>query len=170
MILDIVKYPDASLAERCEPVAEITPEIRELAANMLETMYDAEGVGLAAPQIGKKMRLLVMDSGWRDGARKPRVIVNPQLELLGEMIVSENEGCLSVPLNYRADVPRHSRVRLRGRDLTGAELDEILEGYDAIIVQHETDHLDGCLFIDRISRLKRNIYDSKVKKWQKAHE
>lgn len=170
MILEIVKYPHPSLAEAAEPVGEINGEIRRLAKDMLETMYEAEGVGLAAPQVGKKLRMLVMDAGWRDGEKKPRVVINPELELLGEMIVSENEGCLSVPYNYRADVPRHSQVRLRGQDLDGATLDELLEGYDAIILQHETDHLDGKLFIDRISRLKRNIYDSKVKKWQKAHE
>lgn len=168
MILEIVKYPDPSLSEKAEPVTEITGEIRSLAGDMLETMYKAEGVGLAAPQVGRKLRLLVMDGGWRDGERKPRVVINPQLELLGEKIVSENEGCLSVPYNYRADVPRHSQVRLRGLDLDGVPLDEILDGYEAIIIQHETDHLDGKLFIDRISRLKRNIYDTKVKKWQKG--
>lgn len=168
MILDIVKYPDPSLGDKAVDIAEITPEIKELAANMLETMYDAEGVGLAAPQIGKALRLVVMDAFYRDGEKKPRALVNPELELSEERIVSENEGCLSVPLNFRADVERAATVRVRALDLEGNQIDEIFEGLPAIIVQHETDHLDGTLFIDRISRLRRNIYDSKVKKWRKS--
>lgn len=167
MILEILKYPDPRLALKSEPVAAITPAIKKLAANMIETMYDAEGVGLAAPQVGVQQRLIVMDPGWRDGLKNPRVIINPELELIGENITSENEGCLSVPLDFRADVPRSSQARLRGLDLNGEPLDEILEGLPAIVVQHETDHLDGKLFIDRISRLRRTMYDGKVKKWVK---
>ena len=142
MILEIVKYPDPRLALVCEPVKRITPELRKLAADMIETMYQAEGVGLAAPQIGKNIRMLVMDPGWRDQERNARAIVNPSVELCGETIISENEGCLSVPLGYRAEVPRSSMVRLRGLDLDGNELDEIVEGFPAIVLQHEHDHLD----------------------------
>lgn len=168
MILDIVKYPDPRLALKAEPVAEITDEIRKLAGDMLETMYKAEGIGLAAPQIGRSLRLIVIDPMQRDGIRQPRVIVNPELELEGDVILSENEGCLSVPLNYRADVPRRATARLKGLDLDGTAIDEKLEGLPAIVVQHEVDHLDGTLFIDRISHLRRTMYDGKVKKWQKA--
>lgn len=167
MILDLVSYPDPRLRRTCEPVQAVTPEIRQLAADMLETMYKAQGIGLAAPQVGKHMRLLVMDPGLAAGQRAPRVVINPRLELQGETIVSEQEGCLSVPLNYRADVPRASRVRLQGLDGDGNEIDEILEGLEAIIIQHETDHLDGKLFIDKISRLKRSLYDTKIKKLAK---
>lgn len=167
MLLDIVTYPDPRLKERCAPVEAITDEIRQLAADMTETMYAAPGVGLAAPQVGRSLRLLVMDPGVQEGERRPRVLVNPVLEPLGEVIVSEQEGCLSVPLNYRADVPRWSRVRLRATDLDGAAIDEELEGFAAVVVQHEVDHLDGTLFIDRMSRLRRTLYDGKVKKWLK---
>lgn len=167
MILEILAYPDKRLREVCKPVEEITPQIRELADNMLETMYKANGVGLAAPQVGIPLRMLVMDSAPHEDEPKPRVVINPHLEFLGEEIVSEQEGCLSVPMNYRANVPRNSSVRLRGLDINGNPLDEVLENFEAIIIQHETDHLDGKLFIDKLSRLKRALYDSKVKKCQK---
>lgn len=167
MLLDIVTYPDPRLKERCAPVAEITDEIRTLAADMTETMYAAPGVGLAAPQVGRNLRMLVMDPGVQEGERAPRVLINPELELLGEVITSEQEGCLSVPLNYRADVPRWSRVRLKATALDGTPIDEELEGFSAVVLQHEVDHLDGTLFIDRVSHLRRTLYDSKVKKWLK---
>lgn len=168
MILEILKYPHPLLAEKSAPVENITPEIRKLAEDMAETMYEAEGVGLAAPQVGVLQRIIVMDPGWRDGKKNPRVVINPHLEYLGEPVTSAGEGCLSVPLDFRADVPRASQVHLTGLDLEGRPLDEILEGLPAIVVQHETDHLDGRLFIDRISRLRRTMYDGKVRKWQKA--
>lgn len=170
MILDILKYPDPRLAMASDEVPEITAEIRELAANMLETMYAAEGVGLAAPQIGRRIRMLVMDPGLPDGEKRPRVFVNPALTPEGEAIISVSEGCLSVPLNYRADVPRAQRVHVRALDLDGNVIDEKLEGFPAIVIQHEVDHLEGTLFIDRISHLRRNMYDSKVKKWQKSQQ
>lgn len=169
MILEILAYPDKRLREVCKPVEEITPKIRELADNMLETMYKAKGVGLAAPQVGVPLRMLVMDSAVHEEEPKPRVVINPELEFLGEEIVSEQEGCLSVPMNYRANVPRYGSVRLRGLDIDGNQLDEVLDSFAAIIIQHETDHLDGKLFIDKLSHLKRSLYDSKVKKWQKRN-
>ena len=95
------------------------------------------------------------------------MLINPVLELSGEDVVSEQEGCLSVPLNYRADVPRKSRVLLRATDLDGNGIEEDLTDFPAIVIQHEADHLDGILFIDKISRLRRTLYDSKVKKWLK---
>ena len=164
MILDIVTYPDPRLKEPCVPVEEITEEIRQLAADMLETMYDAPGVGLAAPQVGRNIRMLVMDAGAQEDERQPRVIINPQLTLKGEKIVSKQEGCLSVPYNYRADVPRYERVHLRALDLDGNVIDEELSDFPAIIIQHEYDHLEGLLFIDHIGRLRRSLYDNKVKK------
>ena len=164
MILEIVSYPDPRLKLKCEPVQEITPEIRQLAADMMETMYAAPGVGLAAPQVGRNIRMLVMDDGAQEEERRPRVLINPRLTLEGEKVISKQEGCLSVPFNYRADVPRYERVRLQAQDLDGNEIDEELTDFAAIIVQHECDHLDGLLFIDHISRLRRSMYDSKVKK------
>ena len=150
MILEIVSYPDPRLKLKCEPVQEVTPEIRQLAADMLETMYAAPGVGLAAPQVGRNIRMLVMDDGAQEEERRPRVIINPRLTLEGEKVTSKQEGCLS--------------VRLQAQDLDGNEIDEELTDFAAIIVQHECDHLDGVLFIDHISRLRRSMYDSKVKK------
>ncbi len=167
MILDIVSYPDPRLKEVCEPVAQVTDEIRQLAADMLETMYEAPGVGLAAPQVGRNIRMLVMDPSVQKDERNPRVLINPVLTLSGEEIISEQEGCLSVPMNYRADVKRMSKAHLSATDLDGNAIEEDLEDFDAIVMQHEYDHLDGILFIDKVSRLRRSLYDSKVKKWLK---
>lgn len=167
MELEILAYPDARLREVCKPVSEITSEIRELADNMLETMYKARGVGLAAPQVGRSIRLIVMDPAAENDGHEPAVFVNPVVEPMGEVIVSPQEGCLSVPLNFRADVSRCRQARVQALDLDGNKIDVILEGFPAIVIQHEADHLDGKLFIDHISHLRRNIYDNKVKKWQK---
>lgn len=167
MILDILKYPDPRLKQVCEPVAEITDEIRQLADDMLETMYDAPGVGLAAPQVGRFIRMLVMDPAKQDEPKRPLVLINPELELLGENVISEGEGCLSVPMQYRSDVPRKSEVHVTALGVDGRKIDEHWTGFRAIVVQHEYDHLDGTLFIDKISRLRRNLYDSKLKKWLK---
>ena len=167
MILDIVTYPDPRLKEVCKPITEVTDEIRQLAADMIETMYAAPGVGLAAPQVGRNIRMLVMDPAMKDEEKQPRVLINPELTLSGEEVISEQEGCLSVPMNYRADVHRMSNVHLRAMDLDGNIIEEYLEEFPAIIMQHEYDHLDGILFIDKISRLRRTLYDSKVKKWLK---
>ena len=170
MLLDIVTYPDPRLKTVCAPVTEVSQEVRELASNMLETMYKAKGVGLAAPQVGQFIRMIVMDPCSQDEVKKPRVLINPVLELSGEDIKSEQEGCLSVPMGYRADVKRKSQVHLKAMDLEGNAIDEDLEGFPAIICQHETDHLDGILFIDRISRLKRSLFDSRVKKWKRKQK
>ena len=167
MILDIVTYPDKRLQQVCQPIPAPTPELRQLAADMLETMYAAPGVGLAAPQVGHSIRMLVMDPAGKDEKPQPLVLLNPVLQLGGEEIRSEQEGCLSVPLQYRADVLRRERVVVDAMDLDGAALHLELDGFPAIIVQHEYDHLDGILFIDKISRLRRSLYDGKVKKWLK---
>ena len=163
-VLDIVKYPDPRLSQVCKPVEKVDGAIRELVQNMIDTMYDAPGVGLAAPQVGHFIRLIVMDSATKEEASNLRILVNPELTLLGEVIKSEQEGCLSVPLNYRANVPRHSIVHLKAKDLDGNDIDEMLLDYEAIIIQHEFDHLNGILFIDHVSRLRRAMYDNKVKK------
>ena len=145
MILDIVVYPDPRLKEMCKPVTEVTEEIRQLAADMTETMYAAPGVGLAAPQVGHNIRMLVMDPAMKDEEKQPRVLINPELTLSGDEVISEQEGCLSVPMNYRADVIRMSNVHLRAMDLDGNIIEEDLEEFPAIILQHEYDHLDGIL-------------------------
>ncbi len=163
-ILELLSYPDPRLAEICKPITEITPELRQLVEDMKETMYDAPGVGLAAPQVGHMIRLFIMDSAGKDEESNLRVLINPELELLGDTINSEQEGCLSVPFGYRANVKRHESVRLKATGLDGNAIDEILHDFDAIVAQHEFDHLDGKLFIDHISRLRRTMFEGKVKK------
>lgn len=167
MLLEVFKYPNPVLREKSLPVGEITPEIRTLAANMLETMYENDGIGLAAPQVGVLLRLIVIDLSGPEEREAPMVFINPELELLGEKVESE-EGCLSV-VDYRNSLIRNERVRVRALDLEGAVIDMEAEGLMAICLQHECDHLDGVLFIDHLSRLKRNLYDAKVKKRLKAN-
>lgn len=165
MKLEILKYPDARLRTICKEIEDITPEISTLAHDMLETMYASKGVGLAAPQIGKSIRMIVMDHAQNEDEPQPQIFINPKIKLLGEQIISENEGCLSVPLNYRADIIRSNKVELYAKSINGENIHRIIEGFPAIIIQHEVDHLDGNLFIDKISHLRRSIYDKKVKKW-----
>lgn len=169
MLLDIVTYPDPRLKRIAEPVAAVTDELRELVKNMADTMYEARGVGLAAPQVGENIRLIVMDDSGPEERVNLRALVNPVITTSGPQICSEAEGCLSVPHNYRSDVPRYARVSLKYHDLDGTLHEEELEDYPAIVVQHEMDHLEGKLFIDHISRLRRSLYDAKVKKWIKRN-
>lgn len=165
--LPIVQYPDPRLKRTAQPIAEVTDDIRTLAARMVETMYAAPGVGLAAPQVGENIRLVVLDPSGPDDKAALRVLINPEVTPVGEDMEVSPEGCLSVPLNYRADVPRYCQVRVRAQRLDGTELDEVWDGFAAIVVQHEVDHLEGTLFIDRISRLRRMLYDSRLKKQDK---
>jgi peptide deformylase len=163
---EVLQFPDPRLKRVSVPVARVTDEIRALAADMTEVMYDEPGIGLAAPQVGEAIRLIVVDTDWKDeaegGVRNPLVLVNPEiLEREGSLVW--NEGCLSVP-DFTADVERAARVRVRGQGLDGREWLEEAEGLRAVCFQHEVDHLDGILFIDRISRLKRSLYVSKRKK------
>jgi peptide deformylase len=161
---EVLKFPDRRLTCVSALVGEITDEIRELARDMLEVMYGEPGIGLAAPQVGEAVRLVVMDTDWTDegGERNPLVLVNPEIvEREGSLVWTE--GCLSVP-DFEADVERSARVRACALDLDGAELEIDAEQLRAVCLQHEIDHLDGILFIDRISRLKRSLYVQKRKK------
>jgi len=160
----VLQFPDPRLKRKSDPVGEITDEIRALAQDMIEVMYDEPGIGLAAPQVGEAIRLVVMDTGWtEEGAEKnPLVLVNPEILAKGGEI-TWTEGCLSVP-DFQADVERAARVRVRYRDLEGREHEEDASELRAVCFQHEIDHLDGVLFIDRISRLKRSLYVQRRKK------
>ena len=154
----VLQFPDRRLKQVSEPVARVTDAIRELARDMLEVMYDEPGIGLAAPQLGVPVRLIVVDVGWNeeDAERNPRVLVNPEIiEASGR--ITWNEGCLSVP-DFQAEVERSERVRLRATDLDGNAVELEASDLEAVCFQHEIDHLDGILFIDRISRLKRSMY------------
>ena len=160
----VLQFPDPRLKRVSKPIAKITDEIRALAGDMLEVMYDEPGIGLAAPQVGEPVRLFVMDTNWTEegSERSPIVVVNPEI-VEREGTITWNEGCLSVP-DFQAEVERAARVRLRGQDLDGQPFEEEATELRAVCIQHEIDHLDGILFIDRISRLKRSLYVQKRKK------
>jgi peptide deformylase len=160
-LLEIKVYPAAVLKQRAAPITNIDDRIRELAQAMLDTMYRAPGVGLAAPQVGESIRLLVADPGSREEP-EPIVLVNPQITA-AEGKTAMQEGCLSVP-GFTAEVDRHKRIIVKGWTLDEQEVELELVDFPAILLQHEIDHLEGTLFIDRISRLKRNIYERKRKK------
>ncbi len=161
---EVLLFPDKRLRRVSKPIAEITDAIRTLASDMLEVMYDEPGIGLAAPQVGEAVRLVVVDTEWREenAERSPLVLVNPQI-VAAEGEIQWNEGCLSVP-DFEAEVERFARLRLHALDLDGRKLEIDAEGLQAVCFQHEIDHLDGVLFIDRISRLKRNLYVRKRRK------
>lgn len=162
MILPVLQYPDPRLERVCEDVKEITPELRELVENMAETMYARDGIGLAAPQVGEPIRLVVMDVSGPEKREDLRVLVNPRLTLSGDEVESE-EGCLSVG-DLRSCVTRREFARVEATDLDGKPVVFDADGLLAICAQHECDHLDGVLFIDHISRLKRSMYDRKIQK------
>ena len=166
VILEVLQFPDPRLREVAEPfrsAEEVTPELRELALNMAETMYDEPGIGLAATQVGVRKRLMVMDLEWSEGERNPRVLLNPEIVHREGTEVSEEEGCLSVP-DLNADVERDARVVVRARTLDWEEVEYDAKDLESYCFQHEVDHLDGKLFIDRISRLKRELYVRRRKK------
>ena len=163
-IRPLVILPDPRLRLKSAPVDKIDDEVRRLADDMLETMYDAPGVGLAAIQIGEPRRLVTIDTAKKDEERRPIVLVNPEIVWASEETSAYEEGCLSIP-EYYEEVERPARVKVRYTDLDGTAVEVEAEGLLATVVQHEIDHLDGVLFIDHLSRLKR---DRVVKKFAKA--
>ena len=171
-IRPILLHPDPRLKTRADPVTEITDELRVLADDMLETMYDAPGIGLAAPQVGVLKRVLVMDCVREDEAPpRPMVLLNPEITWASEERNVYEEGCLSIPEQY-AEVERPSAVEVRWLGLDGATHEERFDGLWATCVQHEIDHLDGKLFIDYLKPLKRQMITRKMVKLkrEKARE
>ena len=162
MIRDILIHPDPRLKKPCEPIAAVTAEISALAADMLETMYDAPGIGLAAPQIGVMKRLIVMDC-IKDGPPEPMALLNPHVLWSSEDLGSYEEGCLSIPDQY-AEVKRPSSVKVGWMDLDGNPQERLFDGLWATCVQHEIDHLNGKLFIDYLGPLKRQMITRKMEK------
>jgi peptide deformylase len=152
--LTILEFPDPRLRTRAAPVAAVDRSLRELIDDMLETMYAAKGIGLAATQVNVHQRVLVTDIS--EERNQPRAFINPEI-LSRDGVETSQEGCLSVPGYYDA-VERAARVRVRALDRDGKSFEEDLDGLLAICVQHEIDHLDGKLFLDRISQLKRSRY------------
>ncbi len=162
MIRPIFTFPDPVLKQKAAPITVITDEIRQLARDMAETMYDAPGVGLAAPQIGVLQRLIVIDVAAKDEAPQLITAINPVI-IQGEGEVYEEEGCLSVP-DFSANVRRYETVVVKGLSLEGQERVWQADGLLAIAFQHEIDHLEGTLFVDRLSPLKRELFLKKSKK------
>ncbi len=165
MLLRVLQFPDPRLRQKSEPLLreDVDDSMRKLAADMAETMYEEPGIGLAAPQVGVHKRLVVMDTSWSDGERSLRVLLNPEIVSSSGETVSQDEACLSVP-DFEADVERAEHVVVRARSLDWEELSFDVGGLEAICFQHEIDHLDGILYIDRISKLKRDLYVRRRKK------
>lgn len=162
MIRSILTYPNPELKKKSLPVAVINDALRELARDMAETMYDAPGVGLAAPQIGVHQRVIVIDVSAKDEPPELIVAINPVI-IHAEGEAYEEEGCLSVP-QFAANVRRHARVIVKALDLEGVERTWRAEDLLAIAFQHEIDHLDGILFVDHLSPLKRELFQRKARK------
>lgn len=160
----ILIHPDPRLKTVCKPVTDITDDIRRLADDMLATMYDAPGIGLAAPQVGVLGRMLVMDCvKGEDEAPKPIVLINPEITWSSDERSTYNEGCLSIPEQY-ADVERPASVKVRWLGVDGKDHEEQFDDLWATCVQHEIDHLDGKLFIDYLSPMKRQMITRKMQK------
>ena len=173
-IREILTVPHPVLKQVSKPVDVVTDDIRRLMDDMLETMYDAPGIGLAAVQVGEPIRVIVMDLQEKpeddpegEAIKKPRYFVNPEIVWKSEDLAPYEEGCLSVPEVYD-EVQRPARVRLKYLDYDGNAVEEEADGLFAVCIQHEMDHLEGVLFIDHLSKLKRDRAVTKVKKLKKA--
>jgi peptide deformylase len=176
-IRPIFETPDPVLRQISKPVEVFDDELRTLVADMFETMYAAPGIGLAAVQVGVPIRLLVIDlqepadpeDPESPNVRDPRVFINPEILWHSDHEVPYTEGCLSVPEQY-AEVMRPDRIRAKWRDADGNGYEEELDGLLAVCLQHEMDHLNGVLFIDHLSRLKRDMVLKKLAKWRKEQQ
>lgn len=163
-ILPIVIYPDPVLKTACEPVEKVTKEIQKLLDDMAETMYAAPGIGLAAPQVGIKKRVMVIDISWKDEKSEKKLLqmVNPKI-IRREGAIEWEEACLSIP-GFAQTMQRSEKVTVEALDKRGKTFSTEAQGLLAICLQHEIDHLDGKLIIDKASRLRKNLYLEKLKK------
>ncbi|MEM7241635.1 MAG: peptide deformylase [Pseudomonadota bacterium] len=165
--LPILLHPDPRLKKTCPLVPDVTDDLRQLADDMLDTMYDAPGIGLAAPQVGSEARMFVMDCmAKEDGPPKPMVLINPEIVAASDDMNVYNEGCLSLPELFE-DVKRPEAVTMRFMDVDGKEHTKEFDGLWATCAQHELDHLNGVLFIDHLSRMKRHMLTKKMVKYKK---
>lgn len=162
-ILKILTYPEPFLRETAKPVERIDNGVQNIIENMAATMYDAPGAGLAAIQVGIDSQIFIYDLSSKEGKRSLEVLINPVIIVRSGEAVSENEGCLSIP-DFRADVKRAAQVQVEGLDREGNPLEIQGDGYLSFVLQHEIDHLNGILFIDHISSLKRELYKRRIKK------
>lgn len=166
-VLKLYEYPAEILRQKCDKVTKVDDELRLFLDDMLETMYADKGCGLAAPQVGVSKRIIVLDPNPSDedfSLRRPMYLINPQIIWRSEEKVLFKEGCLSLP-EQRAEVERYEKVRVHYTDYNGQEQELLADDLLAIILQHEIDHLDGILYIDHISRLKRSRLLTKLEKY-----
>lgn len=161
-LIKIYTYPDQVLRTKAEPVENIDGNLQVLIDRMATTMYDAPGIGLAANQVGELLQLIVYDVSAKENGPEPNILINPEIVQAEGKVVFE-EACLSV-IDYVADVTRYEKIKVKGVDRDGNPLDIEAEGLLAICLQHEIDHLNGILFIDHLSSLKRTLYKKKLKK------
>jgi len=163
-IRKIYKYPDSVLRKKTAKVFSFDESLKKLVSDMTETMYDAPGVGLAAPQIGQSIKLIVVDiTEGPDDEKKNMPMINPEIiEHTGNQL--DEEGCLSVP-ELTANVKRYKKITVSYQDINGDSQELSTEDRFAVVLQHEIDHLNGVLFLDHLSSLKRGLYKKKVKKW-----
>ncbi len=161
-IREIISYPNPVLREQAKEITNFDDELKALVEDMIETMFDAPGVGLAANQVGIAKQIIVVDRSESPEEKKALALINPVISE-GEGSIVDDEGCLSV-IEYQAKVKRFQKIRVTAHDLEGKPLDFVAEDRFARIIQHEVDHLRGTLFIDRISSLKRTLYKKKLKK------
>ena len=166
-MLDIITLPDPILRQVAAPVERVDDALRRLAGDMLETMYDAPGIGLAAPQVGVSRRLIVLDVSEKDGERHPLVMINPEIVRLADERRTYEEGCLSIP-DVKVEIERPAELTVRFLDRDGKLKELSADGLLATAIQHEVDHLEGRLIIDFLSRLKRDIIVRRFKKMNRT--
>lgn len=165
-LLPIIIAPDPRLKVKCDPVEDVDDGVRKLMDDMLITMYDAPGLGLAAPQVGVQKRVLVVDVSKDEKLRDPYCLINPEILWASDELFEYEEGCLSLPDHY-AEISRSERVRISYLDRDGKASEIEIEGVLATCIQHEIDHLDGILFVDHLSKLKRSLILRKLQKLKK---
>ncbi len=163
MLYEIQTYGKEVLRTKTNEIPEIDNDLRVFVANMFETMYAAEGIGLAAPQVGRSIRLFIIDLSPMDETEGRRVYVNPVIHEYGDEIDEYEEGCLSIP-TIREIVTRPTSVRISYQDMDGEQHDEVIDGFLARVIQHEYDHLEKTLFVDHLSSLKRSLLKKTLKK------
>ena len=168
-VLPIITIPDQVLRKKAAAVERVDAELLKLAENMLTTMYDAPGIGLAAPQVGILRRLIVMDPSRDEEPKQPLIMVNPVIIERGTEMREHEEGCLSIP-EFTAEIERPATTRVVYIDESGKTQEKTLEGIWSTLVQHEIDHLNGVLFIDYLSRLKRDMIVKKFTKQKRAEQ
>jgi len=166
-VLPIVTIPDAVLRKNAAQIERVDATLLKLAEDMLATMYDAPGIGLAAPQVGILSRLIVMDPSRDEEPKQPLIMVNPVILELGTEMRTHEEGCLSIP-DFTAEIERPAMTRVSYIDTEGKQQEKTLDGIWSTLVQHEIDHLNGVLFIDYLSRLKRDMIVKKFTKQKRA--